>query len=331
MGGARFGMFSSTAAGPIQTAMRQRLFLPLLLRLAVVALAPAVLVLWLAGPLAGGAVALVVGALELWRVDRTVRTGVDESVSYTATPPADLGWLDDGAIRDMLGTLRGAGFQPIADCTFAVPTSDPGFGRLLVHRTLRLYAQVTQTRNGTHHPAPVSLQLTSVLADGRTLATTSSRPHPGLAFGLTATDSWQVRPGASARDLVVEHMTTRERMRGAVPVAGEGTLADYLAIHTARAQRQAARCRTDGALSGLVRGLRWERCSRPVWLDGKLSNAPATVPAVTRSESRPNPPAADGQAGEHDGRRHQPTPAATAPPARRSRSGRGAHGVSTSG
>lgn len=270
--------------------MGQRFFLPLLIRLAVVAAGPFAVGTWLAGLAvgAGGAALLVV--LELWRIDRTVRTGAEERVRFTPTPVGDLGWIDETGIRDALRDLRLLGFQPIADCTYEVPVLPPGFTRILIHRPQRVYACVAQGRRGTHAPEGVSVMLFSALVDERTLTTTSSQPSPTMAFGVERTDSWQIRPGATVHELVVEHLATRERIRAAqnVQIAGNGSVDDFVRAQEALYRRQAQECRMNGALGALRRGLRWERTPRKSWIEGVFSSRqPLIAPPMRTNEPIP--------------------------------------------
>lgn len=285
--------------------MGPRFFLPLLVRIAVVTAGPLAVAWWLAGPLAGVGAGAVALALELWRIDRAVRTGVDDRVSYDTAAPPDLTWLDEDTIRTALAALRRIDFRPIADCAFTLPGSPPGFARVLVHPHQRVYAQVTQTRRGLHQPGPVTIGLLSLLADGRTLSTSSGAPHPTMAFGLGIVDAWQIRPGASAHDLMVAHLSARAEMMAAgnTAIAGDGTLEGFVAAQSDLYGRQAQVCRTGGALRAIARGLRWERGGNLTWRNGMLATAPAI--AVPVSAPIPPPPAAPPP---------PPSPVATTPP-----------------
>lgn len=259
--------------------MGPRFFLPLMIRLAVVAAGPLAVGWWLVGPIGGGAAAVVLLALELWRIDRTVRTAADDRVSYTPTPPGDLTWLDEDAIRESLRDLRSVGFRPIADCTYHLPVAPAGFTRVLTHRGERVYACVAQGRRGTHAPEAVAVTLVSALDDGRTLTTTSSQPSSTMAFGLERTDAWQIRPGASVQDLITEHLATRATLatRGPTGVSGDGTLATFVAVQTAIFHRQAQECRMNGALGAIRRGMKWERHGHKSWVDGVFSKKQAII------------------------------------------------------
>ncbi len=273
--------------------MRPRFFLPLLVRLAVITAGPLAVGWWLVGPIGGGAAAVVLLLLELWRIDRTVRTCADDRVAFAPTPPGDLTWLDEDAIRGALRDLRLLGFQPVADCTYAVPVMPPGFTRLLVHRSQRAYACVAQGRRGTHSPEAVSVTLFSALDDGRTLTSTTSQPAATMAFGLERIDSWQIRPGTTVHELVVEHLATRGRLcaRASTDVSGDGTLADFAAAQHAMYLRQAQECRMNGALGAIRRGLKWERHERKSWVEGSFSKEHALpgTPTGKRSRRRSQP------------------------------------------
>jgi hypothetical protein len=271
--------------------MGPRFFLPLMIRLAVVAAGPLAVGWWLAGPIGGGAAAVVLLSLELWRIDRTVRTAADERVTYTPTPPGDLTWLDEAAIRQSLRDLRSAGFQPIADCTYRLPVSPAGFTRVLTHRGERVYACVAQGRRGTHAPEAVAVTLLSAFDDGRTLTTTSSQPSSTMAFGLERTDAWQIRPGASVHNLIVEHLATRATLaqQGATGVSGDGTLANFVAMQTGIFHRQAQECRMNGALGAIRRGMKWERHGHKSWVDGVFSKEKALIAPALKSAAAPSP------------------------------------------
>ncbi len=281
--------------------MGPRFFLPLLVRVAVVTAGPLAVAWWLAGPLAGIGAGVVAMALELWRIDRVVRTGVDDHVDYSTTPPSDLDWLDAEGIRNALAALRRIGFRPIADCAFTLPGSAPGFARVLVHPHQRVYAHVTQTRSGLHVPGPVTIGLLSLLADGRTLSSSAARPHPTMAFGLGIVDSWQVRPNATAHDLMVAHLSTRAEMiaQANSAIAGDGSLEGFVAAQRQLYRRQAEVCRQGGSLRAILRGLRWERGGNLTWRNGTLTGAPAIAapaPAAVPTAPVPAPPQATAPA-----------------------------------
>ena len=230
--------------------------------------APAGVTFWALGPLAATGAAAAVAGLELWRVRAAVRSGMPDALAFVPSRPADHPWLDVDGFRDELNALESCAFRPLADYSIAYPNAPTGLGRVLVHTDARVYAEVNQVRD-RGRVTPVATTLTSRLDDGWSLQTTCQEPLPvAVAFMQAGRTVWRSLPGATAAELLADHLELREHLCAdlGVDVSANGTLDDYFAAQQAAHDTRREALRSTNVLSGIARGIATERRPRHQWL-----------------------------------------------------------------
>ena len=257
-----------------------RVFQPLLVRIGLIVIVPAVVIWAIAGPLAaliGGGALL---AAEIWRVRRAVTTGMPDRLEFIPSRPADHPWVDTEAFRGELEALGELGFHPVADYRVAYPGAPDGLARVLVNPESLVYAEVNQTRTKAG-ATPVATTLISTMSDGWSLQTTSREPVPlSVAFMQTPRAMWRSLPQAAPPDLLSDHLALRDRAAQdlQVSVGGDGTLNGFFALQQIEHQARRAAVLETNILRGLARGVACERNTPTQWL-GEYAVPPAPEPA----------------------------------------------------
>lgn len=231
------------------------------------AAAPAGVALWAFGPLAAVGSAAAVGGLELWRVRKAIHSAVPETLAFVPSRPVDHPWLDADGFRDALAALEAKGFRPIADYAVAYPNAPEGFARVAVNPELRIYAEVNQVRQ-RGHITHVTTALTSMLDDDWSLQTTTQEPFAVMvAFMCAERSVWRSLPGASAADLLADHLTLRTQMMSdlGVRIAGDGTLERYFEVQQRAHEGRKSTLTKTNVLKGIARGVAAERKPRREW------------------------------------------------------------------
>lgn len=268
-----------------------RVFQPLIIRIALIAIVPASVIFAVAGPLpaliAGGGLLIA----ELWRIRRAVTSGMPEWVEFVPSRPADHPWVDPEGFRRELEALAELGFQPLADYGLVYPGAPDSLARVLVNTEARVYAEVSQTRSRAC-TSPVATTLMSAMSDGWSLQTSSREPVPlCVAFMRTPRAMWRCLPQATPQDLLGDHLSLRARAADdlAVSVAGDGTLSGFFALQQIEHQARRAALLETNLLRGLARGVACEGTPPVQWLGDY-----AIRPAPASAEARAAVPEADG-------------------------------------
>lgn len=188
---------------------------------------------------AAGLVLLVWGALIVWRLalfDRSAG-GQWEPAQLADWPRLEAtAWARETAHLEDLGFQRGQDWRLIPE----VGPVEPQAMRLFYHPEHHCFARLVQSVPRQEHPSPLVGEVSSYLAEGWCLITTSQPPSPAIAALQLPRQLWFSVPGTDLQQVLTEHLTRRQEILTGLElaIASDRTFTDYQTALLERSWRQ---------------------------------------------------------------------------------------------
>ncbi len=165
-------------------------------------------------------------------------------------------WAQETAHLEELGFQRGQDWR----LTPEVGPTEPQAMRLFYHPEHQCFARLVQGVPRRGRPSPLVSEVTSYLAEGWCLITTSQPPSPAIAALQVSRQLWFSVPGADLPQVLTEHLARRQEILTGLgqPIAGDRTFTDYQTALLERAWRQrqiAKRLNTLGSFGQAVKSV----------------------------------------------------------------------------
>lgn len=165
-------------------------------------------------------------------------------------------WTQATAHLEELGFQRGQDWRLIPE----VGPTEPQAMRLFYHPEHQCFARLVQGVPRRGQPSPLVSEVTSYLAEGWCLITTSQPPSPAIAALQVSRQLWFSVSGADAPPVLAEHLARRQEILTGLgqPIAGDRTFTDYQTALLERAWRQrqiAKRLNTLGSFGQAVKSV----------------------------------------------------------------------------
>lgn len=165
-------------------------------------------------------------------------------------------WAQETARLEELGFQRGQDWR----LTPEVGPAEPQAMRLFYHPEHQCFARLVQSVPHRGKPSPLVSEVTSYLAEGWCLITTSQTPSPAIAALQLSRQLWFSVPGADSQQVLTEHLARRQEILTGLghPIAGDRAFADYQTALLERSWRQrqiAKRLSTLGSFGQAVKSV----------------------------------------------------------------------------